>query len=242
MPGMKLPICIALVMCSLAASAADVGLSGYASDFTTLPSSSDWSTYSVSGSAGVVTTDAQLDSVVQTISALSIAGALAPVAVSDPSSLAVWKSPGHYLQTRPVGNTATFLMSTFRNTSSQTFLNVGVSITRANAFPVTEEVPGWRVYYSLTGSAGDWNLVPTLSTVATGSDQATLPISWNSGSSLYVLFADDNGSGSPDTANIVNSFSIVVPEPSAIYLAAALAAGALVLKHRGKRAKVSNVQ
>jgi hypothetical protein len=91
-------------------------------------------------------------------------------------------------------------MATLENTSGQTAnsLTVAYNLTQggtANA----EQVPGHRVYYSLTGAAGSWAAFNDIDG-ATGakSGTAALGAGWPQNTLMYVLWADDNGDGSTD--------------------------------------------
>jgi len=59
--------------------------------------------------------------------------------------------------------------------------------------PADEDIPVYRVYFSLTGLPGQWQVIPSLCSV-TGRLSATLNLGhWPAGGTLYVLWADDNG-------------------------------------------------
>src|SRR5205823_5474344 len=130
------------------------------------------------------------------------------------TSEAQWSPTGHYLITRPTGNGFTVLMATLQNNSGMTLTSLVVSYTLTVAQSATEEIFGHQVYYSLTGTAGSWQLVPSLldseqdNTAGTYVKSATWKVSWTNGALLYLLWADDNGSGSPDTALELDNFSL----------------------------------
>jgi hypothetical protein len=86
---------------------------------------------------------------------------------------------------------------------------VTVSYDFAKVASAAEEVEGHRAYYSLTGDAGSWIVIPEFSSAAPGRLTATLSLAWPNGGTLYLLWADDNGSPSPDTANQIDNFSAV---------------------------------
>src|SRR5262249_54473161 len=67
---------------------------------------------------------------------------------------------------------------------------------------VVEELPGHRVYWSLTGAANSWQLIPNLASVGTpGTLVAMVNLgSWPNGSPLYFLWADDNANANRDNA------------------------------------------
>ena len=80
-------------------------------------------------------------------------------------------------------------------------LDAMLSETSQAGTTVTEEVPAHRVFYSTTGAAGSWVLIPEFSSVAPGSLLATLSLgSWANGSLLYIMWADDNAAADRNNA------------------------------------------
>jgi len=62
----------------------------------------------------------------------------------------------------------------------------------------TEEIRGYRVYWSKTGAAGSWAALGDSTILAPGSSSVALQlpgIAWANGQLLYIVWADDNGSG-----------------------------------------------
>jgi hypothetical protein len=58
---------------------------------------------------------------------------------------------------------------------------------------IGEEVPGLRAYFSLSGSPGSWQLIPSLSQGVPGLFVAELNVGWwAAGARLFLLWADDN--------------------------------------------------
>jgi len=206
-----------------AAAQLSVGPSGLApQSFNTLPPASQWSTRSVPPSdAASIQTPAQLDAAVQTNAASSINAQLTTSTLNPPNAAgpAVWatNSSDGYVQTRATGNSATLLMATLRNNSGTNMSAVEISydFRVAASNNVTEQLLGHRVYYSLTGAAGSWQNIASLSGTATNGPRiATLSLgNWTNGASLYVLWADDNGSGTPDHANQIDDFAVTLPFP-----------------------------
>ena len=127
------------------------------------------------------------------------------------AATATWGSDG-FLQTRPTGNAATLLMGTFVNNTGTNATGIRLSYNFSVAAVLDEAVFGHQVFYSLTGAANSWSNLATLtsSNSATLSTNVSLPVSWNNGGTLYLLFADDNGISSPDTANQIDNFSLSV--------------------------------
>jgi hypothetical protein len=192
------------------AQAALVGASGYTNDFSTPPAAADWATYGLAGGSGDITTSAALDATVQTVAAGSINTAVTADNTVDPAAAlatATWSSIGAYLQTRPTGVGATLLMCTLVNDLGGQASRVDISYDFATNILAVEEVLGLRAYYSLTGVAGTWTVIPESSSATPGRLTANLALVWPPGGALYLLWADENGSGSPDTACQIDNFS-----------------------------------
>ncbi|MFM1769163.1 MAG: Inner spore coat protein [Verrucomicrobiota bacterium] len=200
-----------------------VNAGGYTNDFATLPVPAQWSTADLGGTAGTITTVAGLDTAVQANGAGRITNALATGAASPTQNrLPVWSSAG-FIQTSPASIAMTVLMGTFVNGGSTAA--DGFRIRYQFATNATAEVlPSQRVYYSVTGAAGSWIAIPSLSQRAGGILDATLTLSspWSPGSRLWVLWADANSSGTDMTCQIDNfslSLSNYVPPVLACTLA-----------------------
>ena len=193
--------------------AALVGATGYTNDFSTLPPVGDWSQSGVPASGGApgnITTVAGLDTSVQTMTAASINQVLVSDTGNAPAANrgGVWSSTGLYLQTRPTGPDWTAVMATLQNNTGSEAGSVTISYDFAKTVVVAEEVEGHRVFYSQSGAANSWILIPALSSAAAGRVTATLTFAWPSGGTLYLLWADENGSPSPDTACQIDNFSV----------------------------------
>jgi hypothetical protein len=169
------------------------------------PPAAEWSTRSLAGGDPSFTSPAGLDAAVATNRSSGITarlgdglGAAAPAA----NASAVWTSAGGgYLQTRPTGNGATLLMATLRNDSGGDASALDLSydlLTGGTA--LVEQVPGHRVYYSLTGASNSWAVITELSDGVPGFKSHTVLLSgnWSSGSLLYLLWADDNAPNGTD--------------------------------------------
>jgi hypothetical protein len=208
-----LKLCLGLVLgliCSHAAlnAAISVGPGGSSGPltFNTLPAVTDWSTLSVAGGAGDITDAGALDTaVINNTTAATITTTLGSSGTQPPSQNAVarWNSAGFYLQTRPTGNSYQILMATVQNNtgSGQPRLVITYDWNQRNNIPVNESVAGHRVYYSMTGEAGSWVLIPELSTFDNSSSaqklsaDIALPTTWANGANVYVIWVDDNGPG-----------------------------------------------
>jgi hypothetical protein len=208
-----LKLCLGLILGLICTSAAlqaaiSVGPAGTSGPltFNTLPAVTDWSTVSVAGGAGDFTDAGTLDTaVINNTSAAAVNVVLGSSGTQPPSQNAVarWNSAGFYLQTRPTGNGYQILMATVQNNtgSGQNQLVITYDWNQRNNIPVNESIAGHRVYYSMTGQAGSWILIPELSTFDNNSAaqllsaNLTLPSTWANGATLYVIWVDDNGPG-----------------------------------------------
>jgi len=204
-------LALALMAAPLAtAQAASVTGSGYSASFPAQPPAADWATLSTGSSAGTITTAAGMDSAVQAIAASSITTQTAADPGNPPAILgtAVWSSSGFYLQTRPTGNDATLLLCTLVNNLGVAASGLTISYDFTKVDQAVEEIPGQRAYYSLTGAAGSWTVIPEFSSASPGRLTANLNISWPNGGTLYLLWCDDNDSPSPDTACQMDNFAV----------------------------------
>ena len=176
--------------------------------FATAPAVGDWSTRSVPGVAGDITGTSAMDASVQTNAASGINTALASATSYAASGNAVWNSADQRLYTRPTGDAATLLMATLRNDTGSAQNLLSVSYDLGVSAPNTEQVPGHRVYWSLTGAANSWTPVGGFGTTDIGTNTVSFAVSvgtWTSGALLYLLWADDNGSATPDTIYTIDN-------------------------------------
>ena len=154
----------------------------------------------------------QIDTEMLVVAASSANTQTTPDAVNPPAfnSAATWCSTGFYLQTRPTANRATMLMCTLVNNLGGDASGVTIGYDFTIAAPNGDEINGHNTYYSLTGAAGSWVPIPSLSFAsASGRLTANLSINWPSGSPLYLAWVDDNSVNSPDTANQLDNFSAI---------------------------------
>ncbi len=180
--------------------------------FDTLPPVTSWSTRSITGATADITTSAQMDEQVQTNSAAFITSVLISAAGNPPAAIAngMWASDGHFILTRPVGNRFNMVMATLQNNAGTNLTSIIISYGLTNLLPVAEQIPGNSLYFSLTGTTGTWQKVTALSGLASSGPVSTNLFlgNWLVGSNLYLLWTDENGSGSPDTAVIMDNFAV----------------------------------
>src|SRR5829696_2658328 len=132
--------------------------------FLARPLATEWSTRSspTDDTSTVVTLDIRVNTnVASTITTRVVSATGNPPGANES---AAWTSGGStYLQTRPTANGHTLLMATLRNDSGGTAnnLNLIYTLTEGGAANA-EEVPGHRVYWSLTGAAGSWTPIEAI--------------------------------------------------------------------------------
>ena len=214
----KFLFCTTLIAACLASSirAASVGPAGYFTDFPAQPPASDWATLNITGAAGDITNSVQMDTAVAALAASGITARCASSNANPPNAVAaaVWSTTG-YMQTRATANRYCALMATLVNATGSNVTSANISYSFVTNLLVAEQVLGQRAYYSLTGLASSWVNIPEFSSAASGTLSASLSIAWNDGSPLYLLFTDDNGSGTPDTACQIDDFSVTTGGGSA---------------------------
>lgn len=175
--------------------------------FDATPAATEWSSATIAGGAGDITTTAALDAAAVTNSAANLTTALGTTSTQSPSisanALARHNTALKHLQTCPTGVAYTVLMATLKNESGVDLVGLEVSYDFGLAMPagstLVEEIPGHRVFYSQTGAPGSWTLASGLSTGTAGKLTATLDLgTWAKNALLYILWVDDNGSANRD--------------------------------------------
>ncbi len=211
---------------------ASVGPDGVYEPFSFRPTTTDgWSTMSISGAPGDLTSPTALDATVQSLDARDIVTQVGSSGTWRPTAhaLAQWNSSEGMLQIRPTGNAATVLMAALQNNTGDyvddlhVWYHFGSWLLQEN-----EHVYGHRTFYSLTGEPGSWQLIPELSEFSQTTAEGQAPIAatlqlggWAPGAPLYLLWADDNGPGGSDNsgtgregAYTINHFGATPRPPS----------------------------
>jgi len=193
-----------------------VGPTGSATyTFDAAPGNLEFSTGAFAGGAdGTTDTAALFDAKVQTLDKSVINFPIAEAAGTPPGAAgqAQWASAGGYLITRPTGTAGNVIMAHLRNKSGtdRTAIDISYNLTVENT--VVEEVTGHLVYFSFSGTPNTWTQIPGISgDRVTGLKTASLDFSgtpWVTEADIYILFADDNGSGSPDDALEIDNFKV----------------------------------
>ncbi len=240
-------IAIAALLAPPVQAAIPVGPTGVGPlTFDTPPIVSEWSSLSVlPSSAGNITNAAALDIAVQTNLASTITTVLPWTSTLPPSTSgdSRWNSNAAalFLQARPTGNSYTLLMATLQNNAGSPVSDIAVSyllnaLTSSDS-TINESIYGFRVYWSRTGAANSWKVIPNISagSTALAAYPANMTASinfvtnggtWGVGAPLYLLWADDNGPSSDaapskEGAYTIDDFSVVptlTNEPANIFI------------------------
>jgi hypothetical protein len=188
--------------------------------FDAAPPNTQWSSRHVLPNNGaLITTVEALDPYVQTNIPTTINTTL-PSVTGAANNNAAWHSSSFFLYTRPTGNSYQLLMGQFSNNSGADAEKITIEFDATNFSPPagTEEAVGWRVYYSLSSASNNWIVIPEFSGFLPSghlSNTVTLPSNWLAGTTLYLLFADDNANSFTDSGYSIDNFSMVaVPAPS----------------------------
>ena len=184
--------------------------------FDTQPAIVDWSTLTGIGGPDDVFDAASLDAAVQTHGSADVISALGSSGTVPPSANVVARRNTNLqvIQSRPNGATSYILqMATLQNNTggNVAFLNItytfGLEIEAGSV--AAEEVPGLRGFYSLTGAAGSWQLVPAFTTATPGVVATSLELgSWANGANLYILWADDDATAHTTAPNQEGAWTI----------------------------------
>ncbi|MCX8155288.1 MAG: immunoglobulin domain-containing protein [Verrucomicrobiae bacterium] len=176
--------------------------------FDTAPTAADGWTTGAQGATGGGTAGAnistveQLDAHVQTQSASSIVTNL-PTSGTTPPSTHQWfryNTSLQAIQSRVTGVEYCMLLATLQNNSGSPIGQLAISYTQASYdTTVAEQISAHRVYWSLTGQPGSWQVIPGLSSQADGNLSATIATTgWSPGGTLYILWVDDNANPGTD--------------------------------------------
>jgi hypothetical protein len=196
--------------------------------FGSTPPAADWSTVSISGSAGTLTTVAAVDNAAQALTAAGITTQLGTQTATPTNAIAQRSSNLNLIYTAATGNNATALMATLQNDSGASVAAINIAYDYTRIGTAVEEAMGHRAFYSLTGAANSWTLISPLSGIATNqalSTTVTLSSAWANGAKLYLLWVDDNGSGT-DTPFTIDNFVVTGANPPPTVALTAPAAGA----------------
>ena len=174
--------------------------------FDATPPATEWATFSITGAAGTLNTDANVDAAVAPLTQAGITAALGTTAAEPPGTLATFRrhTARNSLFSRPTGNNASVLKASLQNGSANAKSGVRVSYDLDQTNPITEQIPGHRVYWSLDGSANSWQAVGNFSTVGPITFDVNVG-SWPSSGALYLLWVDDNANPGTDGAFLIDN-------------------------------------
>ncbi len=184
--------------------------------FNLPPQSYQWTTASIAGGGGDVGSLTAMDSAVNTLAASGITDPVAEI-VGNPTGtmpLGKWNSTDTRLTTLPGSNKVTCIMASLRNDSGAAVdvFDLGFTLTGSGTDP---ELPGYVLYYNLTGNAGDWVRIGNFGTLGPVTSTIPLTSSWANGATLYVLWADDNATGVTDSWYGIDDLNLAPPIPDA---------------------------
>lgn len=118
-----------------------------------------------------------------------------------------------FLQMRPTAEDYQLLVGHLQNDTGGPLNSVKITYEYSKAtVTASETIKGLRVYWSTTGTAGSWNMIPALSvdTAATFdapqilSTSILLPAPLAAGAQMHLLFADQNSNGTDASYHIRN--------------------------------------
>jgi len=184
--------------------------------FDSQPAAADFATYVLTGGGATYLDPAGMDAGAQTLDASVIVNQLSAVAQATPGTFAGgmrWNSQTLYLQSRPTTsstNAAGVMKAVLENNSGGDLTEVTIAYDFGLYNDVDEEVPGFRVFWSLTGAPASWTLLSVLSgneTVGRHSESMGTVV-WPAGSTLYLLWADDNDDGLSDQGMSIDNFEV----------------------------------
>ena len=194
--------------------------------FDTQPTGTDFLSAYYAGDGAAFSTTAQSDTSIASLpaSALGPTFVLALATTVPPSAYAYafrWNTNSHYLQSRPTtsnapsatASAAVVLLATLQNDTGSSQSSVTVSYDMGVTDPLVGELPGHRVYFSMTGAAQSWQVIPEFSGVETnGRLSAVLNLgSWPSGGTMYLLWFDDNANGVTDPGYTIDNLQVALP-------------------------------
>jgi hypothetical protein len=184
--------------------------------FSTTPVVTEFATAVLNGTAPTFTT---LDAAVNTVAAGSNFWKVLPTSATLPPSAFSGgfrhnnNAAGLLIQSRPTTdatNAANILLATLQNDSGGDISALTISYSFATTNLAAEEIVGFHVYWSLTGAPGTWTLIPGLSDTTNGTSHAASVAvgTWLAGSTMYLLWADDNAAAG-DGSYMIDNMTIV---------------------------------
>jgi hypothetical protein len=203
----KLLLTILMTAACLATARAAISVGPGGSTTFTFPArptvAEGWSSLGTGSGSGAITDSNGLVTAVQAIPAASVNAETGSSGTTPPSEAEVarFNTTRQFVQIIPTTIAATLLMATLQNDTGtdQSSVRIDYLFGNETTGTVTEEVPGQIVFWSLTGNANEWTVIPQLAGDATGPRSVTFNVgNWPSGAPLYILWADDNAAANRD--------------------------------------------
>lgn len=206
-----------------AQAAISVGPTGSAVyTFNSTPPATEFSTGVLVGDGGTYTDAAGVAAGVNTRDVSSITRTLPTSTTINPSAFSGGfrhnnnTTSGFFIQSRPTTdgtNAANMLLATLQNDTVNPITSLTITYSfNTYSLNVADEIPGFQVFYSLNGAPGSWQPISGLSdNTVVGTHTTTVPIgSWAPGTTMYLLWADDNsGATGTDTTYTIDNFQVV---------------------------------
>jgi hypothetical protein len=193
--------------------------------FDTLPPASELATSFIGTGKDGFTTAAGLDAGVTALNQSAVIETLIGDTSASPAkrNRAVWTSGGSkFVQISSTSVGAVLLKATLVNNSGDALSSLRVAYDYTVSGTQPEEVPGLRAFYSLTGAAGSWVLIPQFSgLMASQALDATLTFGtpWQPGAQMFLMWADDNSAADDERKYQIDNFSAA---PASLPLSVAL--------------------
>jgi hypothetical protein len=218
-----------LTIATFARAAISIGPTGAGPlTFDSQPTGTDFLSAYIGGNGASFTTTAQVDALIipgldstdlDSTFVLATSGTLPPSAYAYSFR---YNTSGHFLQSRPTTQSGTntnptaagvLLMATLQNDTGASQSSLVVSYDTTTNSPAVGELPGHRVYFSVSGTAGSWQVIPAFSGIETnGRLSATLDLgAWPSGSPMYLIWFDDNANGVNDCDYTIDNLTFSFP-------------------------------
>ena len=166
------------------------------------PPRSQWVSIDISGATTENPTPAAMDISQNLLNAATITNGIISEAQNTGGNQHPWKwepTVQYLYQGAAAGNAYNFALATLKNVTGSTVFSLRIAydytIIRDGA---GEEIPGLRVYYSLTGLPGSWANLPAISPSVSNAPvtflSTNLSLTWPANALLYVMWTDDNAS------------------------------------------------
>jgi hypothetical protein len=220
-------LAVSLVFTTNLRGAISVGLTGAGPlTFDNYPAGADFLTAYFGGSGTSFAATGTVDGAVQTIAASAFLPTFTLVSTTNfpPPTYAygfVYNSnaTGRFLYSRATTvsgtnanqSAAVLMLTTFQNNSGVGIQGLRLSFDTTTNNYVSGELPGLRVYYSLTGATGSWVNIPEFSGKemnATLVADLTFASAWPSGASMYLFWFDDNANSITDPSYTIDNLLV----------------------------------